>query len=202
MSHCTNFDFQYSSRRCIIQTFENMGLIWRDDTVVYYNSGLEKMLGINGHDSAPAIVANKDGFNYFMIDKGNHYELSIEKHNMSVEEEEISKKMANEFKHEYVKTTVEKFKKKLERKGIDCILKDTPKGWEICFGAMYEKSIFVKLNKNKIEEQVSGVKGKSCSSLTGALEDMLSSSDVDLNTRWTEEYYQTEDDELKVYNLE
>ena len=201
MSHCTSFKFQYVNRKCIIQTFENIGLDWHDDTVVSYNSGIEKMLGINAHDPTPAIIASKDGFNYFMMDKGGYYELSIEKHNMNSDEEHRAKNMAKEFKREYIKTTMDMFKDKLEKKGINCILNNTKKGWKICFGKTYEKSVLVNFDGKNIEEQVLGIKGGSCSSLTRVLEDMLSSPEVDLHTRWTEEYYQTEDDDLKVYNL-
>lgn len=80
-------------------------------------------------------------------------------------------------------------------------MNNTKKGWKICFGKTYEKSVLVNFDGKNIEEQVSGIKGGSCSSLTRVLEDMLSSPEVDLHTRWTEEYYQTEEDDLKVYNL-
>lgn len=201
MSHCTSFKFQYVNRKCIIQTFKNIGLDWHDGTVVSYNSETEKMLRINAYDPTPAIIASKDDFNYFMKDKGGYYELSIEKHNMNSDEEHRAKNMAKEFKREYIKTTMDMFKDKLEKKGINCILNNTKKGWKICFGKTYEKSVLVNFDGKNIEEQVSGIKGGSCSSLTRVLEDMLSSPEVDLHTRWTEEYYQTEEDDLKVYNL-
>lgn len=50
-------------------------------SVVYsYDSGYAKSLGI-ASEERPAIVAESNGFNYFMEDFGNHYELSVEKHN-------------------------------------------------------------------------------------------------------------------------
>lgn len=46
------------------------------------------------------------------------------------------------------------------------------------------------------------IKGQSCQSITEALENMLSSADVELNTEWTEEYYEPDDDSmLKIYDL-
>lgn len=81
MSHCTSFKFQYTDRKLITQTFSNLGLRYEDSVVYSYDSGYAKSLGI-ASEERPAIVAESNGFNYFMEDFGNHYELSVEKHNI------------------------------------------------------------------------------------------------------------------------
>ena len=55
--------------------------------------------------------------------------------------------------------------------------------------------------KKTVEEKVVGVKGSSCVSLTEAIENMLSSAEVELNSEWTKEYYQEETDNLEIYEL-
>ena len=190
MSHCTNFEFQYTDRKLITQTFENLGLKYKDSVV----------LG-NASEKRPAIVAERKGFNYFMENFGNHYELSVEKHNMSWDEECEAKQMGKEFQKQYVKCAAQQIVKQMEQNGLSCLLEENSEGFEIKFGLMYEKSLFVKLQNGRVIESVRGVKGQSCQSITAALENMLSSADVELNTEWTEEYYENSDDGLKIYDL-
>lgn len=92
MSHCTSFKFQYTDRKLIAQAFSNLGLKYKYSVVYSYDSGYAKSLGI-ASEERPAIVAESNGFNYFMEDFGNHYELSVEKHNMSLSEERIARRM-------------------------------------------------------------------------------------------------------------
>mgnify|MGYP000813234499 FL=1 len=172
------------------------------DSVVYsYDSGYAKSLGIASEEK-PAIVAESNGFNYFMEDFGNHYELSVEKHNMSLSEERIARRMGNEFQKQYVKCAAQQVIRQMEQNGHSCLLAENSDGFEIKFGTVYEKSLLVKLQNGCVIESVSGVKGQSCQSITEALENMLSSADVELNTEWTEEYYEPDDDSmLKIYDL-
>ncbi len=200
MSHCTNFKFQYTDRKLIIQTFYNLGLKCEDGIVCSYDSGYGKALGISSEER-PAIVAESNGFNYFMEDFGNHYELSIEKHNMSPADERTVKRMGKEFQKQYIKCTAQQVMKQMELNGQSCLLKENSDGFEIKFGLMYEKSLLVKLQNGRVNERVRGVKGQSCQSITEALENMLSSADVELNTEWTEEYYEADDETFKIYNI-
>lgn len=201
MSHCTNFEFQYTDRKLITQTFENLGLKYKDSVVCSYVSGYAKALG-NASEKRPAIVAESRGFNYFMENFGNHYELSIEKHNMSFSEEREAKQMGKEFQKQYVKCAAQQVVKQMEQNGHSCLLEENSEGFEIKFGLMYEKSLLVKLQNGRVIESVRGVKGQSCQSITEALENMLSSADVELNTEWTDEYYENSDDGLAIYNLD
>ncbi len=200
MSHCTNFKFQYTDRKLIIQTFYNQGLKCEDGIVCSYDSGYNKALGISS-EKRPAIVAESNGFNYFMEDFGNHYELSIEKHNMSPADERTAKRMGKEFQKQYVKCAAQQVMKQMELNGQSCLLEENSDGFEIKFGLMYEKSLLVKLQNGRVNERVRGVKGQSCQSITEALENMLSSADVELNTEWTEEYYEADDETFKIYNI-
>ena len=191
MSHCTSFKFQYTDRKLITQAFSNLGLKCKDSVVYSYDSGYAKSLGI-ASEERPAI----------MEDFGNHYELSVEKHNMSLSEERIARRMGNEFQKQYVKCAAQQVIRQMEQNGHSCLLAENSDGFEIKFGTVYEKSLLVKLQNGCVIESVSGVKGQSCQSITEALENMLSSADVELNTEWTEEYYEPDDDSmLKIYDL-
>ncbi len=201
MSHCTSFKFQYTDRILITQAFSNLGLKCKDSVVYSYDSGYAKSLGI-ASEERPAIVAESNGFNYFMEDFGNHYELSVEKHNMSSSEERIATRMGKEFQKQYVKCAAQQVIKQMEQNGHSCLLAENSDGFEIKFGTVYEKSLLVKLQNGRVIESVSGVKGQFCQSITEALENMLSSADVELNTEWTEEYYAPDDGSmLKIYDL-
>ena len=201
MSHCTSFKFQYTDRKLIAQAFSNLGLKYKYSVVYSYDSGYAKSLGI-ASEERPAIVAESNGFNYFMEDFGNHYELSVEKHNMSLSEERIARRMGKEFQKQYVKCAAQQVIRQMEQNGHSCLLAENSDGFEIKFGTVYEKSLLVKLQNGRVIESVSGVKGQSFQSITEALENMLSSADVELNTEWTEEYYEPDDDSmLKIYDL-
>lgn len=202
MSHCTNFKFQYVDKSLIIKTFECLNLACSEDYVYSFSSGFEKFLGINGKDKTAALVASQDGFHYFMCDRGNFYELIMEKHNMTADDAALARIMANEFQNLYVKNAVQAVMKKFENQGISCCMEESQSGFEIKFGNLYEKSLFIKLQNGRVVENVKGVKGQSCQSITEVLENMLSSEDVELNTEWTEEYYEDPDDGLTIYNLE
>lgn len=200
MSHCTNFEFQYTDRKLITQTFCNLELKCEDGIVCSYDSEYDKALGISSEER-PAIVAESNGFKYFMEDFGHHYELSIEKHNITSADERIAKQMGKEFQKQYVKCAAQQVMKQMEQNGHSCLLEENYEGFEIKFGLMYEKSLFIKLQNGRVIERVRGVKGQSCQSITEALENMLSSADVELNTEWTDEYYENSDDGLKIYDL-
>ncbi len=202
MSHCTNFKFQYTDRKLITQAFSNLGLTYKDSVVYSFASAYTKSLGI-ASEKRPAIIAESNGFNYFMEDFGNHYELSIEKHTMSSSESRIVKRMGEEFQKQYVKCAVQQIMQQLEQNGYNSLLEENSDSFEIKFGLMYEKSLLVKLQNGRVIESVSGVKGEACQSLTEALENMLSSADVELNTEWTEEYFKDSQDEaLKIYCID
>lgn len=201
VSHCTNFEFQYTDRNLILQAFNKLGIKCYDDTVYSYASSFDKTRGIPSAER-PAICAERNGFHYFVENYGNHYELSMEKHNMTSQEARISEQMADEFKKQYVKCAAEEVMHQMRLKGQNCLMVENSQGFEIKFGALYDKSLLVKLENGRVVESVHGIKGKSCQSITEALENMLSSADVELNTEWTEEYYEPDDSgALKVYDL-
>lgn len=201
MSHCSTFKFQYTNRELITKTFEKLGLDWHDDTVYTYASIYAKEQGIVSKES-PAIVAQCNGFNYFMINCDNHYELSIEKHNISYREEYIAQQMGTEFQKKYIEEVALNFIEQMTQNGTNCFLDKGDNDFVIRFGSMYEKSILIKFENGRVIEEVQGIKGKKCKSVTEALENMLSSENATLNTEWTSEYYEDSCDGLSIYNLE
>lgn len=202
MSHCTTFKFQYTSRQIICRAFQALGLNWEDGQVAEFSSIFTKKLGILGENETPAIIAERDGFHYFMMNRGNYYELLMEKHNMTSKEQRISKKLAAEFQTAYIQEVAKDVVKLMNNNGETAILEKTVFGYEIKFGQFYDKSIFIKLDNEKIIEEVRGVKGNSCVSLTETLENMLSSPNIELLSTWTEEYNQNSDDGLSIYKLQ
>lgn len=202
MSHCTRFDFQYTSRKMICRSFQALGLKYEDGIVTTFSSNLTKQLGIGGKNETPAIIAERDGFHYFMVNKGGYYELLMEKHNITPADMETGKQMADEFKRTYVKEVAMDVVDKLNQQGNPAILNEALSGYEIKFGHLYNKSILIKFENGRVLEEVRGVKGQSCVSLTEALENMLSSPDIELTTEWTEEYYEAETETIKLYNLQ
>lgn len=206
MSHCTKFDFQYTDEKCVQKTFENLGLSWQESLVRTSDNlkwRVDEYPSFRTYSpSRSAYVAKKNGFNYFMENVGNHFELSVEKHEMSKGEAYYATQLENEFRRQYIKTVAQLVIEKMENNGNNCLLDETDKGFSIHFGSLYEKSILVKFDNGRVIEEVQGVKGASCTSLTEALENMLSSPDVELNSEWTEEYYDDSEDGLTVYNME
>lgn len=199
MSHCTTF--QYTNRKLIIKSFEQLDLNWKNDIVCSYASAYDKERGIIQR-KRPAIVAESNGFNYFMCNEGNYYELSVEKHNMNWKEEAYARQLGTEFQKIYIGKVAENFIEQMAQNGTNCLLDKEDNGYVIRFGSMYEKSILIKFENGRVVEEVQGVKGKNCKSITEALENMLSTEDATLNTEWTSEYYEDSGDGLSIYNLE
>lgn len=201
MSHCTKFDFQFTSRKCIIRTFESLGLDWREE-MLYQGCKLAGVFIPLQRDSM-GIIASRAKFNYLMQENNGYYKLFIEKHNMTADEEFVSKQMAEEFRQMYIQEVAKEVVRKMNYKGENAILEKASGGYEIKFGQLYDKSIFIKFSNGRVIEEVQGVKGDKCVSLTEALENMLSSADVELQSEWTDEYYEDDSEcTLKVYNLE
>lgn len=200
MSHCTSFKFQYTNRKLIEKSYEDLGLEWSDDIVNSYASSYDKEHGIVSNRQK-AIIACKNGFNYFMCQTDDGYELSIEKHDMTYSEEKIARRMGNEFQRLYLKNAAQEVVNQMQSKGQNCILDETANGFEIRFGGFYEKSLLVKITNGRVEERVQGVKGGACRSLTETFEKLLASPDVALNTEWTSEYYEPSEGGLFVYDL-
>jgi hypothetical protein len=132
MSHCTNFDFQYTDRDLICSAFQALNLKWKDDVVYSYASQADKEAGIV-ETSWPAIIAEKNGFNYFMKNKGKYYILGIEKHDMSSYDRQIAKEMADEFRNTYIKEVAKIVVEDMNSQGQQAILEEAPGGYEIKF---------------------------------------------------------------------
>lgn len=202
MSHCTKFDFQYTSRKIICRTFQSLGLEWYDGIAVRYGSTLAKKLDLGRTDETPAIIAEKNGFHLMMLNKGSFYELFVEKHNMTISDGKISKEIADEFQRMYIQEVSKEIVQRMNAEGKNAIVEQLTNGYQIRFGQLYDKSISIRWNNDKLTESVQGWKGKSCIKLTEALENMLSSPNVELQSEWTEEYYTEPENEIEIYNME
>lgn len=206
MSHCTKFDFQYTDKDLICEVFNNLGLEFKNTIVKTY--GMLKW-DVEEHPELSSfspgrnsIVAKKGKFNYFMENYGDCYKLSVERHNMNLDDIECAKIMEDEYRKEYIKAAAQKMVNKMQIHGHNALLTQTEEELKIMFGNTFEKSISIKYNQGSITEEVNGVKGKSCISLTKVLEEMLSSSDTEIKTDWTNEYYESSPDGIAVYELE
>lgn len=200
MSHCTTFKFQYTNRKLVAGAFEKLGLECKDGVVCSYASEYDKRMGVVKSKKS-AMIASRDGFNYFMEDYGNHYELSIEKPDMTLDEERRASRLGDEFRKSYIEEAALDFINQMNQKGNMCVLDKTDNSYVIKFGSMYEKNIMIKFENGRVVEEVQGVKGKECASITEALEKMLSSENADLNKEWTSEYYEDSGDGLLIYSL-
>ena len=205
MSHCTHFKFQYVDVNCIAATYSRLKLSPEEKYIRSY-SGMKWLIEeyptyMTFLPTYNVVHCKNKGFNYFMENCGNHHELSIEKHDMTETDKRKSKQLASEFQTIYIEEVAKLFVDKMCQKGINAILNKEDKGFSINFGPFYEKSILIKFDNGRVIEEVHGVKGESCVSLTEALENMLSSADVELNSEWTEEYYEGFEEGLAIYNL-
>ncbi len=205
MSHYTKFDFQYTNSECLFSTCKRLNLKMQEKEIRKY-SGMKWLIDeypdyMTSLPSYSVFNCKNKGFNYFLEQVDNHFELSIEKYNMNVSNEIKAQRLALEFQTTYIEEVSKLFVKQMNEKGINAILEKTDEGFSIHFGTMYEKNILIKFNNGRVFEEVYGIKGQSCVSLTEALENMLSSSEVELNSEWTEEYYEEPEGDLALYSL-
>ena len=200
MSHCTTFTFQYTDENLMKRAFENLGFDCNYHYIHFYktNNDIERNMP---YATTKAITAVDKGFNFFMKKEQDHYVFVAEKHIMDKIDEIYAQQVEEAFRKEYIKLSVADFVSGLQIKGINARLVEKNESYEVLFGPMYEKSINIEFSDGKITEEVKGIKGKSCVTITETLEDLLSSADVELNSEWTNEYYEKSEDELLVYEL-
>lgn len=206
MSHCTKFKFQYTDLNCIEKAFSDLQLSYKWAKVRTYENlkwrADEYPTFRSDSLTRDALVSKRRGFNYFMEKMGNFYELAVEKYDMSAKDIKQAKIYGNEFQKKYIEEVANTVINDMNSNGNNAILDKNQDGFIIRFGSFYEKSILLKFENGRVIEEVQGVKGESCVSLTEALENMLSSPEVELNTEWTSEYYEDATEGLTLYNLE
>lgn len=204
MSHCTKFDFTYSSEDAIVKAFRKLNIKCSTEMVSEFSSDFSKhvlgRLGYVGHKQYRAITGEIEGGHLFMcrIDE-NNYQLLVEHYNGY---EEIDKVWADKFRKAYVEVAVDKVLRKLDLSATRYEVNHQPNGLVVNFGPNLEYTLSVLSQGDNIIEEVSGVKGDFCTKLTEDIEDILSQPTAELKTEWKAEVeMQVEDEALQVLSL-
>jgi len=205
MSHCTKFDFSYTSEEAIVKAFRKMNIKCSTEMVSEFSSDFGKQvlgqLGYLGRKQYRAIVGEIKGGHLFMcrIDE-NNYQLFVEHHSFANEDED--KVWADKFRNAYIEVAVDKVLKKLDLNATRYEVNHQPNGLIVNFGPNLEYTLSVLSQDDNIVEEVSGVKGDFCTKLTEDIEDVLSQPTSELKTEWKAEVeMQLEDEALQVLSL-
>lgn len=202
MSHCTKFQFNYTDERIIIKAFEKLKLSCSTEGCLEFDNYLDKAIG-NVRDVKRCIYAKYGKFNLMVIKiRAHEYQLYIEKHKVSSDDEIRKVQIEEEFRRAYIEVAVEQVATKLEKSGMPTSMQIDSNTIILNFGRMLEYSLSVVFENGQIIEDVRGVKGDFCTHLTEDLEDILSSQDCELQTQWKETYEMPiEDQNLQVLSL-
>lgn len=205
MSHCTRFDFTYSSEDAIVKAFRKLNIKCSTEMVCDFSSDFSKQvlgrLGYAGNKQYRAITGEIENGHLFLcrIDE-NNYQLFVEHHNSYNEAED--KVWADKFRNAYIEVAVDKVLRKLDLNATRYEVSHQPNGMIIKFGSNLEYTLSVLSEKDNIVEEVSGVKGDFCTKLTEDIEDILSQPTAELKTEWKAEVdMQVEDETLQVLSL-
>ena len=205
MSHCTKFDFTYSSEDAIVKAFRKLDIKCSTEMVCDFKTNIGKMLlsrlGYLGYKQYRSIVGEINGGHIFLcrIDN-NNYQLFVEHHYNYNEEED--KVWADKFRNAYIEVAVDKVLKKLDLNATRYEVSHQPNGLIVNFGPNLEYTLSVLAENDNIVEEVSGVKGDFCTKLTEDIEDVLSQPTTELKTEWKAEVeMQVEDEALQVLSL-
>ncbi|KIH84981.1 DUF2997 domain-containing protein [Pseudomonas batumici] len=194
MSHCTKFEFTYTDEEAIAKAFVKLGLEPTTALVAEFNSDFSKKalgpLGYMGKRQFRAICARaENGFNFFACKiEDPVYTLLIERESRSPGDEVIMADLASRFQRAYVGVAIDATLRRIEATGIPARLQESADGFEVEFGSNYEYSVRVTLSGNEVKEEVFGVKGDICTTLTQELESLLASPSAELLTEWKPEY--------------
>lgn len=205
MSHCTKFDFTYSSEDAIVKAFRKLNIKCSTEMVCDFSSDFSKKilsrLGYAGNKQYRAIIGEIEGGHLFMcrIDE-NNYQLFVEHHNSYNEVDD--KVWADKFRNAYIEVAVDKVLKKLDLNATRYEVNHQPNGFIVNFGPKLEYTLSVLSQDDNIVEEVSGVKGDFCTKLTEDIEELLSQPTAELKTEWKAEVeMQVEDETLQVLSL-
>ena len=205
MSHCTKFDFSYSSEDAIVKAFRKMNITCYTDMVCDFSSDFGKQImgrfGYLGRKQSRAIVGEIKGGHIFVCRvEQDKYELFVE-HNQG-QDPQKDKIIANQFRNAYIEVAVDKVLRKLDLNATRYELHKQPNGVIVNFGPDLEYTLSVLSENDQIVEDVKGVKGDFCTKLTEDIEDILSQKTAELKTEWKQEIEMQVDDEvLQVLSL-
>lgn len=199
MSHCTKFDFSYSSEDAIVKAFRKMNIKCSTDLVSEYSSDIGKQilgrLGYLGHKQYRAIVGEIEGGHIFVCRvEEDKYELFVEHHQGY--DPEKDKIIADQFRNAYIEVAVDKILRKLDLNATKYELQRQPNGVIVDFGPDLEYTLSVLSENDQIVEDIKGVKGDFCTKLTEDIEDVLSHPQSELRTEWKQEVEMQVDDEV------
>lgn len=205
MSHCTKFNFTYSSEDAIVKAFRKLNIKCSTEMVCDFSSDFSKQilgrLGYTGNKQYRAIIGEIEGGHLFMcrIDE-NNYQLFVEHHNSYNEaEDEV---WVDKFRNAYIEVAVDKVLRKLDLNATRYEVNKQPNGMIVNFGPNLEYTLSVLSENNQIVEDVKGVKGDFCTKLTEDIEDVLSQPTSELKTEWKQEVeLQVDDEVLQVLSL-
>jgi hypothetical protein len=207
MSHCTKFDFKYTSEEAIVKAFRKLNIKCSTELVSEFKSEFSKQvlgkLGYLGSKQYRSICGVKGKYNIFLCKMGeNDYELFIERsvigNNDNIEMNTISA----EFRKAYIEVAIDEIVKKLDKGNMPSNVELSKNKYTVSFGSSYEYSLVVSFEEGKITEEVIGVKGDFCTKLTEDIENILSHPSAELVTEWKQEYnMQIEDQNIQVLSL-
>ena len=199
MSHCTKFDFSYTSEDAIVKAFRKMNIKCSTEMVCDYASDFGKQilgrLGYAGNKQYRAIVGEIKGGHIFVCRvEQDKYELFVEHHQgYNPDEDKI---IADQFRNAYIEVAVDKVLRKLDLNATRYEVNKQPNGMIVNFGPNLEYTLSVLSENAQIVEDVKGVKGDFCTKLTEDIEDVLSQPTLELKTEWKQEVEMQVDDEV------
>ena len=205
MSHCTKFDFSYTSEDAIVKAFRKMNIKCSTDMVSEFSSDFGKQvlgkLGYLGRKQYRAIIGKIEGGHIFVCRvEQDKYELFVE-HQQAFSPDE-GKIIADQFRNAYIEVAVDKVLRKLDLNATRYELNRQPNGVIVNFGPNLEYTLSVLSENDQIVEDVKGVKGDFCTKITEDIEDVLSQPTSELKTEWKQEVEMQIDDEvLQVLSL-
>lgn len=205
MSHCTKFDFAYSSEDAIVKAFHKLGISCSTELVCDFSSEFSKkvlgQLGYLGNKQYRSIVGKIEEDTQFFLCKveENNYQLFIEHSRPQSTNDSV---LADKFRNAYIEVAIDKVIKKLDLNAIHYETTHKENGKIVNFGPNLEYTLSVLAENGSIIEEVSGVKGDICTKLTEDIEDVLSQPTSELRTEWkTEVEMQVEDTTLQILSL-
>lgn len=207
MSHCTKFDFKYTSEGAIVKAYRKLDIKCSTELVSEFKSEFSKQvlgrLGYLGNKQYRAICGIIGKYNIFLCKIGeNDYELFIERSVIGLNDNEEMKNLSDDFQRAYIEVAIDEIVKKLDKGNMASKVESSKNKYTVSFGSSYEYSLVVSFEAGKITEEVIGVKGDFCTKLTEDIENILSHPTSELVTEWKQEYnMQIEDQNIQVLSL-
>lgn len=207
MSHCTKFDFAYTDEQLIVRAFKKMGIHPTVGMVCSYNSDIAKRFsafGYAGDEQCHAVCGRIGDFQIFVCKRDEElFELLVEYGGLITPG--IEREMADVeslFRKNYVKAALDTVVRRLEFKGIPSQIVASNDELTLKFGSQMQYGLTVRFSDGKVTEEVTGVKGGFCTALTEDFENLISHPEIDIQTRWTHEYYEEVfEQEIEVLKL-